>query len=145
MTEPEEKARKEAEAAAAGDRLAKLIEALGGKATAEALFGVPVEREGVTIVPVARVRLGAGGGFGRGPRRRRSEPAEGEQIGFGQGGGLQASPVGYIELRGGQTSFKRIDDPVRTLAVALLIPLVAAVASGIVIVTVRGSRGCGSC
>jgi len=141
VTDPEEKARKEAEAAASADRLAKLVEALGGKATAEALFGAPVEREGVTVVPVARVRLGAGGGFGRGPRRTKAETVEGEQVGYGQGGGLQASPVGYIELRGGQASFERIDDPVRTLAVVLLIPLVAAVASGIVIAALRA----GSC
>jgi uncharacterized spore protein YtfJ len=141
MTDPTEEARREAEAHAADEKFAKLVEALGGSASARAVFGDPVEKDGVTIVPVARVRYGVGGGGGRGMgRKKRGEEAE-QQAGYGHGGGLQAAPVGYIEMRGGQTSYQRIADPVRPLAVLLLFPLVGVLAFAIVtLINARGAK-----
>ena len=132
MTDPMEEAKHEAEAKAADDRLSKLVESLGGTASAQAVFGTPVEREGVTIVPVARVRFGVGGGGGRGPGRRKRDAGNADQVGYGHGGGVQAAPVGFIELRGGEANYKRIADPARPMAVALLFPLVGAVSFGVV-------------
>ena len=43
------------------ERLAELV---GGAAGASSVFGAAVERDGVTIVPVARARWGFGGGSG---------------------------------------------------------------------------------
>jgi uncharacterized spore protein YtfJ len=77
----------------------RLGEKLGVTARAAAVFGEPVEREGVTVIPVARVRWGFGGGAGR---------KDGENAGGGGGGGVQASPIGFIELRGGTAEFRRI-------------------------------------
>ena len=79
MTDPLDKARRDAEAQVADDRLTKLIESLGGTASAQVVFGTPIEKDGVTVVPVARVRYGVGGGGGRGQglqeaRRRRCRP-----------------------------------------------------------------------
>jgi len=125
-----EEAKREAEAGAAGDRFSKLVESLGGTASAKAVFGAKVEKDGVTIVPVARVRYGAGGG-GRGPgRKKKRDEADPDQVGYGQGGGVQAAPVGYIELRDGQTRYKRIADPVRPMAMLLLFPLVGVISFG---------------
>jgi len=138
MADPMDEAKKAAEAAAADDRLGKLAQALGGTASAQAVFGAPVERDGVTVVPVARVRYGVGGGGGRGQGRRRRSAGDAEQVGYGQGGGLQAAPVGYIEIRGGQASYRRIADPVRPLAFVLLFPLVGVLA--FVIVTLVNAR-----
>ena len=132
MADPLEEAKRQAEAGAADDKFGKLLEALGGSASAQAVFGTPVEKDGVTIVPVARVRYGVGGGGGRGPGRRKRAAGEGEQVGYGQGGGLQAAPVGYIELRDGQASYKRIADPARPMAMILAFPLVAAISFAIV-------------
>jgi uncharacterized spore protein YtfJ len=121
-----------AAAEASGERFGKLVESLGGTAKASAVFGDPVEKDGVTIVPVARVRYGVGGGFGRGPgRKRKHDEAEPDQVGYGQGGGVQATPVGYIEITGGEAEYKRIVDPVRPLAVLMLFPLVGVVCFGL--------------
>jgi uncharacterized spore protein YtfJ len=60
-----------------------------------------VERDGTTIIPVARVQWGfGGGGLGRTPL------AQG-----GGGGGARAYPVGYIALRDGKADFHPISDP----------------------------------
>jgi uncharacterized spore protein YtfJ len=147
MADPMDEAKREAEAKAADDRFTKLVESLGGTASAGAVFGAPIEKDGVTVVPVARVRYGVGGGGGRGMGRKKGEAQDSDQVGYGHGGGVQAAPVGYIELRGGETSYRRIADPVRALAVALLFPLVVA-ASVIAVVCalpqIGRARGCGN-
>jgi uncharacterized spore protein YtfJ len=124
----------EAKGVAAADadsdnRFGKLVESLGGTASASAVFGDPIEKDGVTVIPVARVRYGVGGGFGRGAGRRkkrgeRTDDAAEQEVGYGHGGGVQASPVGYIEISGGEAEYKRIVDPVRPLAVLMMFPLV---------------------
>ena len=133
MTDPMSEAKREAEAeaGAAGDRFSKLVESLGGTASAQAVFGAAVEKDGVTIVPVARVRYGAGGGGGRGAGRKKRGDGDPDQVGYGQGGGVQAAPVGYIELRDGRANYKRIADPVRPMAVLLLFPLVGVISFGL--------------
>ena len=130
MADPMDEAKREAEAGAADDRFSKLVESLGGTASAQAVFGAAVEKDGVTIVPVARVRYGVGGGGGRGPGRKKHGGGDPDQVGYGQGGGVQAAPVGYIELRDGQTRYKRISDPVRPMAMFLLFPLVGVISFG---------------
>jgi uncharacterized spore protein YtfJ len=68
-----------------------------------------VERDGVTIIPVAKVRWGFGGGSGSKSGKR----------GKGGGGGMHAAPLGYIEIKEGETEFKPIRDPMT------LVPIVA--------------------
>jgi uncharacterized spore protein YtfJ len=141
MADPMDEAKREAEADAADDRLGKLVDSLGGTASAKAVFGEPVEKDGVTVVPVARVRFGAGGGGGRGPgRKKKGDAGDAEQVGYGHGGGVQAAPVGYIELSGGKATYRRIADPARPMAVALLFPLVGAISLGIVMLVAAQLR-----
>ena len=45
----------------------RMAERVGAKASVRAVFGDPIERNGITVIPVARVRWGFGGGAGRGP------------------------------------------------------------------------------
>jgi hypothetical protein len=93
-----------AEAAAKGTGatiVERLASRLGVRAEAEAVFGAPVEREGVTVIPVARVRTGFGGGGGTGPAGK----------GEGGGGGVSASALGYIEMTEGRADFRPIFDP----------------------------------
>lgn len=80
-----------------------LAERIGTRFGSTAVFGEPVEAEGVTVIPVARATWGFGGGTGTRPE------AEGE--GEGGGGGGSTSPVGFIELRDGKASFRPIVDP----------------------------------
>jgi hypothetical protein len=110
-----------------GSSFVKLAEQLGARAGADAVFGTPVERDGVTVIPVARVRWGVGGGSGR----RKGE----ENEGFGGGGGVQAGPLGYIELRGGSAEYRRIVDPLRWALGAALMPISVAAGSVLVILT----------
>jgi uncharacterized spore protein YtfJ len=67
--------------------------------TVHRVFGEPIERDGVLVVPVARVRggAGAGGGEGRGPQ------SEGDGAGRGSGGGwgADARAVGVFVIAGG--------------------------------------------
>jgi hypothetical protein len=132
MGDPIEDAKSEAEAdvSASPDRFTRLVESLGGTASASAVFGDPVEKDGVTVVPVARVRYGVGGGGGRGAGRKKKRDAgdgAAEEVGYGHGGGVQAAPVGYIEISAGRAEYKRIVDPVRPMAVLMLFPLVGVV------------------
>lgn len=83
-----------------------LAERLGAVAAARAVFSDPVEREGVTVIPVARVRWGFGAGGGTGGLEGTKEHGEGG----GGGGGVSASPLGYIEISEEGASFHEIHD-----------------------------------
>jgi uncharacterized spore protein YtfJ len=82
--------------------LERIGEAVGQKAQVSTIFGEPVQREHVTVIPVAKARFGFGGGGGSGSRERD------EGSGGGGGGGVAVSPVGYIEVRDDGAEFKRI-------------------------------------
>jgi hypothetical protein len=71
------------------------------------VFGAAVEREGVTVIPVAKARWGMGGGLG--PQRAGGETEP--QIGIGAGGAAMVKPMGFVELSGGRTTFRPIRDP----------------------------------
>ena len=102
--------------------LGQIGQTVGQKAQASTIFGDPVERQGVTVVPVAKARFGFGGGGGAGTR----EADQGS--GGGGGGGVAVTPIGYIEVSDGSSEFKRIATPTDLLA------LVAAASLAIVAV-----------
>ena len=83
------------------ERMAELV---GGKASVRAVFGDPIERDGITVIPVARVRWGFGGGAGRGPVVEDGLSGSGT----GGGGGVTADPVGYLEIGPDGVEFKPI-------------------------------------
>jgi uncharacterized spore protein YtfJ len=84
---------------------------VGEKAQVSTVFGEPVEREGITVIPVAKARFGFGGGGGGGG------PKGEEGAGGGGGGGGAVTPVGYIEVRDGSAEFRRISNPTDLVAV----------------------------
>jgi hypothetical protein len=71
------------------------------------VFGAAVERDGATVIPVAKARWGMGGGLGS--QRPRGEA--GPQSNVGAGGAAIVKPLGFIELSGGRTTFRPIRDP----------------------------------
>jgi len=79
------------------------------------IFGEPVSAGGMTVVPVAKVAYGFGGGQGTG-HLSGEEGHTGE--GSGGGGGFAGMPVGYIEIGPNVTRFVHIGDKKR-LALAL--------------------------
>lgn len=88
----------------------RLAESLGGVANAARVYAAPVERDGVTVIPVARAAYGFGGGGGN---------KAGEE-GSGGGGGIMLTPVGYIEMYQGKTRFRTIRDPQMWVKVAAI-------------------------
>jgi uncharacterized spore protein YtfJ len=89
----------------------QLAQRLGISANAATVYGEPVERGEVTVIPVAKAKYGFGGGSGTNKT--------GEE-GFGGGGGVSVTPIGYIEIKGGTTQFRKIRDPqslIKALAV----------------------------
>ncbi|MHB1345547.1 MAG: spore germination protein GerW family protein [Thermoleophilia bacterium] len=96
--------------------LDRMAERVGSNARAEAVYGAPVERDGVTVIPVAKVRWGFGGGDGTSAGDGATHGAGG---GSGGGGGVTVSPLGYIEIAEGESRFRRIADPAALAPVVL--------------------------
>jgi Sporulation protein YtfJ (Spore_YtfJ) len=89
----------------AGEGIAvRLAERLGSVARAAAVFGEPVTREGVTVIPVARARAGFGGGSGGD-----AEHGSGE----GRGGGVLVTPIGWIEISDAGSRFRPLVNRLR--------------------------------
>lgn len=103
----------------------RLAERLGGSAGVSTLYGAPVEANGVTIVPVVRLRWRIGGGGSRG--------AGGAE---GAGGTLTAAPLGYIQMTDQGAEFKRIKQGSTALVIAPII-LAGGVAVSLILRGVR--------
>jgi len=107
----------------AGDMLGRFAEKLGAATSVRTVFGDPIERGGITIIPVAKVGLGLGLGMGRGQKGEGGPKSEGS----GGGGGGGARPYGYIQIVDGEASFKPIRDPLVDVVVPIVVALTAAV------------------
>ena len=116
-----EKTKPEAEAAAILEAenttvgFARVVEQLakqvGAHSHASSVFGEPVTRDGVTVIPVARVigafGAGAGPGAAADPNGRGGETSGG----VGGGGGFVVTPVGMIEINETGARFRRMEPP----------------------------------
>jgi len=81
----------------------ELFRSLVNQAGAKTVYADPISGEGRTIVPVARVRCG----FGGGSEKKAGKDGEGG----GGGGGFVSKPVGFIEISAQGTRFVPIVDP----------------------------------
>ena len=86
----------------ATDVLQRLGETLGSTATVKSVFGEPIQANGKTVVPVAKVAYGFGGGFGGG---KHGKDADRQREGGGGGGGVRAFPAGVLEITEDSTRF----------------------------------------
>lgn len=96
----------------------RLAERIGANVNVKAVFGEPIERDGVTVIPVAKVRWGFGGGAGSGPvavgpglpGNAATDSNAGMQAGSGQGGGgaATADPIGWLEIGPDGAEFRPI-------------------------------------
>jgi uncharacterized spore protein YtfJ len=89
--------------------------------TVSKLYGEPVERDGVTVIPVAVVRGGGGGGHGEGP----GPDGVGTGSGTGGGFGLAAKPAGMFVIAGGSVSWRPSVDVNRIVLGAQVVMIVA--------------------
>jgi uncharacterized spore protein YtfJ len=85
--------------------------------TVKRVFGEPYEKNGVTVIPAARVQGGAGGGGGEGP--------EGQGRGSGTGFGLSARPVGAYLIRGDEVAWRPAVDLTRIVLGGQIVAIVA--------------------
>jgi uncharacterized spore protein YtfJ len=90
--------------------------------TVKRVFGEPYEKNGVTMIPVAKVQGGAGGGGGEGPE---GEGPEGEGKGSGGGFGINARPVGAFLIRGDEMTWKPTIDLNRIVLGGQIVAIVA--------------------
>ena len=114
--------------------LERLAEFIGAKASVRAVFGEPVRHDGLTVIPVARVRWGFGGGGGR------SDAApNGRSWGSGGGGGVAADPIGFLEVRPAGAAFRPISQPYPSPAFMIAAGLTAAIVIRALSRLLRGS------
>lgn len=85
--------------------------------TVKRVFGEPYEKNGITVIPAARVQGGAGGGGGEGP--------EGQGRGSGTGFGLSARPVGAYLIRGDEATWRPAVDLNRIVLGGQIVAIVA--------------------
>jgi uncharacterized spore protein YtfJ len=93
----------------------RTIEQAKDALTVRRVFGDPYEKNGVTVIPAARVQGGAGGGGGTGP--------EGE--GKGSGFGLAAKPAGAYVIKGEDVAWRPAVDPNKMLIGAAVVAAAA--------------------
>ena len=82
-----------------------LASSLGQNASVNNVFGEPIRVGDKTIIPVARLAYGFGGGFGQGKKKRNKGEASDESTGeepvgkaSGGGGGFNAVAKGVYEI-----------------------------------------------
>jgi uncharacterized spore protein YtfJ len=86
--------------------------ALRDTMTVSRVFGEPYERNGITLIPAAAVRGGAGGGTGR--------KGETGEEGEGGGLGLDARPAGAYVIKDGSVTWQPAVDVNRIVTTAVL-------------------------
>ena len=91
-----------------------MFESLGKSASVKSVYGEAISANGKTIIPVARVAYGFGGG--RGSRHQEEGAPEGE----GGGGGIYAVPIGVVEVTDIETRFIALHDKRRLAGAALI-------------------------
>jgi len=119
--------------------LQQIGESLVSTATVKSVFGEPIQMKGKTVVPVAKVAYGFGGGFGSGHKGgdgKAGPESEGSGEGGGGGGGVRAIPAGVLEITAESTRFVPFPNPP-----LLLSAFAAGLAVGAFLVGRRLSRG----
>jgi uncharacterized spore protein YtfJ len=92
--------------------------------SARQVFGEPVERDGVTVIPAATVMGGGGGGAGdsvKQPSEGSDEAEPQRQSGGGGGFGGVMWPAGAFEIRDGRVTWRPAIDVTRVLLMALVL------------------------
>ncbi|MER6616731.1 GerW family sporulation protein [Streptomyces xantholiticus] len=122
MTTPDDKSQPDPAgestiARASADLLEHLADKFGARASVQAVYGEPVTIGGVTVIPVAEIAYGFGGGASRDTTAAKT----GE--GGGGGGGAAARPRGFIVIKDGTATYKPVRDP----WVDIVVPLAALV------------------
>jgi len=96
------------------------VEHLRMGASVKTVYGEPVVIDGKTIIPVAKVAYGFGGGTAGPAPAEGAEPTAKKETGAGGGGGLAAKPIGVVEVTSTETKFVPFSQP-KKFAIAALV------------------------
>ena len=96
----------------------KTIEDAKDAMTVRRVYGDPYEKNGVTVIPAARVQGGAGGGTGEGPKEQGGR-------GSGTGFGINAKPAGAFVLKGDDVSWRPAVDVNKVILGAQVVAVLA--------------------
>jgi uncharacterized spore protein YtfJ len=97
-------------------KIEELMAGASDNLTVKRVYGEPYEKNGVTLIPAAAIRGGAGGGEGE-----RGE-AEG---GMGGEFGMTARPVGAYQIKGDEVSWIPAADTTRVIILSEIVAIVA--------------------
>ena len=112
--------------------------------TVQRVFGEPIDKDGITIIPVANVMGGGGGGSGEGPTPTTPsnlvasgeggseagsegatfDVAAGMASGSGAGFGVRATPAGAYVIRDGEVSWQPAMDLTRIAIMGQIVAIV---------------------
>lgn len=95
----------------------RVIEDAREAMSVERVYGAPIERDGITLIPAAAVRGGSGGGS--------SEATDEVPSGTGMGFGMTARPVGAYRIQEGRVDWVPAADTTRVIVLAELGMIVA--------------------
>jgi uncharacterized spore protein YtfJ len=97
--------------------LKELTERARDAISVERVFGAPYEKNGITVLPAARIQGGGGGGTGEGP--------DGEGKGSGGGFGLGGKPAGVYVIRDDDVQWRPAVDVNRMILGGQIVAIVA--------------------
>jgi uncharacterized spore protein YtfJ len=116
------------------------VEKMRSTGSAETVFGPARKENGRTIIPVARVAYGFGGGYGTagqkgkaGAKQRGAKTSANGDSGLGGGGGMRVIPAGMFEVTADGARFLPVRGSLATTAIA--------VAGGVLLGSLLGRRG----
>jgi uncharacterized spore protein YtfJ len=95
-------------------RVMDVVNEAKGAMRASEVFGAPYEKNGITIIPAARISGGAGGGGNEG------QPQAG-----GAGFGVSSRPVGAFVIRDGDVRWQPALDLTRVILMGQVVAIVA--------------------
>jgi uncharacterized spore protein YtfJ len=104
--------------------LEPLVSEFRKEGSANRIFGEPIITQGKTIIPVAKIAMGVGGGFGHknGKGNKMAEATANDTRnngeGGGLGGGLRATAAGVYEVTSKRTRFIPANQTARLIAMA---------------------------
>jgi uncharacterized spore protein YtfJ len=111
----------------------ELIKGVREALSVRQVFGEPVERDGVTVIPAATVIGGGGGGGGEGVQQPSNQDGEAEpqrQSGVGVGFGGLMWPAGAFEIRDDRVTWRPAIDVTRVLVMVLVLAIAVVRARG---------------
>jgi uncharacterized spore protein YtfJ len=110
-------------------RVMDVVNEAKGAMRASEVFGTPYEKEGITVIPAARIAGGAGGGGDQ------QDPQAG-----GVGFGVSSRPIGAFVIKDGNVRWEPAVDVNRVILMAQVVAIVALLTVR-TIVKARAKRG----